>query len=125
MRWRLPPFRFSLRTLFLVVAVCAVGLGFLFWTPHSRRNRLNAAARLRIDPSTSFNSVPGAALSTTSRSAPTAAISPRSTATGRFMCCRSMGGSKASTARVFQKKFEESGPQGLECANLGIYTYVQ
>ena len=43
MRWRLPRFRFGLRTLLLVVTACAIALGLLFWTPYNRRGRLNAA----------------------------------------------------------------------------------
>jgi hypothetical protein len=49
MRWRLPRFRFGLRTLLFVVTACAIALGFLFWTPYNRRIRLNVAARSRID----------------------------------------------------------------------------
>lgn len=49
MRRRLPPFRFGLRTLLLVVTACAIALGFFFWTPYNRRSRLNEAARTRID----------------------------------------------------------------------------
>jgi hypothetical protein len=50
MRWRLPRFRFGLRTLMLGVTACAIALGFFFWTPYNRRSRLNTAARTRIDP---------------------------------------------------------------------------
>lgn len=50
MRWRLPRFRFGLRTLLLGVTACAIALGFFFWTPYNRRSRLNTAARTRIDP---------------------------------------------------------------------------